>query len=366
MPPVTATDRSRLSVVIVTHDSRQTIGRVLGALRDQLGDEDEVVVVDNASADGTADEVQRVDPLAVLVRSPENLGFAEGCNIGAARADGDLLVFLNPDAVPAPGFADAIRRPLEVGAGWSAWMGLVTMAGGTKVNTSGGVVHFTGIAWAGGAGRDVGEVDVTPHEVGFVSGACMAVPNGVWTAAGGLPREHFMYYEDVDLSLRLRLVGARIGIEPSARVDHEYEFVKGAAKWRRLERNRWATIVRTYPGGLLLALAPAFVATEITLLAVALRGGWLRDKLIANGELARALPRLLNERRTLEAARRVSAAAFADCLTADLSSPFLGRVSTLRPLQRCLRAYWAVVRAILHRAERRTPAPPASTTGGVK
>jgi hypothetical protein len=88
----------------------------------------------------------------------------------------------------------------------------------------------------------------------------------------------------------------------------------------------------------------------------------LRDKLIANGELARALPGLLSERRALQAARRVSAAAFADGLTAELSSPFLGRASTLRPLRWTLRAYWAVVRAILHRAERRTP---ASTAGGV-
>ena len=65
---------------------------------------------------------------------------------------GDLLLFLNPDATPAPGFAEAIRAPLADGRGWDAWMGLVTAGGGRDVNTSGGIVHFTGIAWAGEAG----------------------------------------------------------------------------------------------------------------------------------------------------------------------------------------------------------------------
>jgi GT2 family glycosyltransferase len=88
-------------------------------------------------------------------------------------------------------------------------------------------------------------------EVGFASGACLAVPRAEWERAGGFAGDFFLYHEDVELSLRLRLAGGRIGIERAATVDHEYEFEKGPAKWRHVERNRWATIVRTYPAALL-------------------------------------------------------------------------------------------------------------------
>ena len=77
------------------------------------------MVVDNASADGTAGAVARLAPDAVP-RREENLGFAEGVNRGAAAASRELLVLLNPDAVPRPGFREGIVRPLTDGRGWAA------------------------------------------------------------------------------------------------------------------------------------------------------------------------------------------------------------------------------------------------------
>jgi len=76
-------------------------------------------------------------------------------------------------------------------------------------------------------------------------------PRRTWQQLGGFADDYFMYHEDVDLSLRLRLAGGRIGVIPDARVDHDYDFDKGPAKWRVLERNRWATLLRTYPAPLL-------------------------------------------------------------------------------------------------------------------
>jgi hypothetical protein len=126
-------------------------------------------------------------------------------------------------------------------------------------------------------------------------------------------------------------------------VDHDYEFAKGPAKWRLLERNRWATIIRCYPWPLLALVAPALAATELALLAVAARGGWLPQKLVAVGETLRALPRLLRERRAIQTTRTISAAKFATWLTPDLDSPFLGRVGQWALLRYGLRAYWRLV-----------------------
>ncbi len=338
-------DRVGLSIVVVTFNSRDAVGRSLSALVEQLDPGDEVIVVDNASSDGTAELVRAVAPDATVLEQERNLGFAAACDVGAAAASRELIVLLNPDAVPAPGFSEAIRRPALDGRGWTAWMGLVTAQGGSVVNSDGGELHFTGIAWAGGAGGLATESEA--REVAFLSGACLAIPRGTWIEAGGFPEQFFLYHEDVDLSLRLRLAGGRIGIEPAARVDHTYEFAKGPDKWLYLERNRWATLIRTYPLALLALLAPALLATELALLAVSAPGGWGPQKLRSYGHVLRWLPRLLRERRAIQATRRVSATEFAAAMTADLSSPYLGRLASAPGLGAALRAYWSLVRVLL-------------------
>ncbi len=124
----------------------------------------------------------------------------------------------------------------------------------------------------------------------MLSGACLAIPLRTWHEVGGFPERFFLYHEDVDLSLRLRLRGGTLGIEPAAVVDHDYEFGAREHKWRWLERNRLAFLVRAYPTPLLILLAPALLATELALLAVSVSGGWGRQKLAADLEFAPLAP----------------------------------------------------------------------------
>jgi len=339
-------------VIVVTHDEREVVERCLPPLQAQLEDGDELIVADNRSTDGTADAVRRIAPSAQVIEMPSNDGYMAAANAALARATGDLLLTLDADAIVAPGFCDAIRRPAVDGRGWAAWMGLVTMDGGRLVNTSGGLVHFTGISWAGQAGEPVERAPTEPREVGFATGVCLTITRAAWEKNPGFPPDYFLYFDDVDFSLRTRLSGGRIGVEPAARVDHLYDFAKGGRKWRLLERNRWATIVRTYPGELLALLAPALAVTEIALLGIAFAGGWGSEKLRSWGDVAGALPRLLRERRAIQARRRVPALEFARHMTPDLSSAYLGRAARARPIGAALRLYWSLVLAVLGRLGR--------------
>jgi N-acetylglucosaminyl-diphospho-decaprenol L-rhamnosyltransferase len=337
-----------LSVLIVAWSSREELRRTLPALLSELGPDDELIVVDNDSPDDSAAVVRELAPAAKLVRMGRNAGFAGGCNAGAAEARGDLLVILNPDAAPLPGWGEAIRLPWREGRGWSAWQALVAEAGGTEINSAGNPVHFTGIVWAGGHGEPIAAAPAGPAEVPVLSGACLAIPLANWRRLGGFAERFFMYHEDVDLSIRLRLRGGTVGIEPRAVVEHDYEFGASAGhKWRWLECNRLAFLVRTYPAPLLLLLAPALLATELALFAVSSRSGWAAQKLAANGEALRRLPRLLRERRRIQRRRTVGAAEFASWLTPDLDSPFIAGPARSRPARLALRAYWAAVRALL-------------------
>jgi GT2 family glycosyltransferase len=341
--------RPTLSVLIVAWNSREELARTLPALLPELGAEDELIVVDNASTDGTADAVRGRAPRAKVVDGGGNLGFAAGCNAGATAAGGDLLVILNPDAAPLPGFGAAIRRPWEEERGWAAWQALVADAGGARINSAGNPIHFTGIVWAGGHGEPIAAAPPA-GEVTVLSGACLAIPLASWRELGGFPPEFFLYHEDVDVSLRLRLRGGRLGIEPAAVVDHDYEFGAREHKWRWLERNRLAFLVRAYPTALLALLAPALLATELALLAVSLTGGWGGQKLAADLEFLRWLPRLLRERRQIQATRSVGAAEFASWLSADLDSPFISPAARSLPVRLALRAYLGAVRLLLRSA----------------
>jgi len=340
-----------IAVVVVTHDSAGYVGETLGALVPQLRDDDELIVVDNGSRDATVAAVRAAAPRARVIEQ-DNRGFAGGAVAGAAASGAPLLLFLNPDARPAPGCLEALRAVGEARPGWGAWQALVTMEGGATINTAGNVTHFLGMGWAGRCGRPVAEAPAEPVEASFASGAALVVRREAWEGTGGFDERYFMYCEDLDLGLRLWLGGWAVGIAPAARVEHDYDFEKGGRKWFLLERNRWWTILADYPTALLLLLAPALLGAELALLAVAARGGWLREKLRAQAAVLAALPAMLARRRAVQAGRKIGAAEFAERLTADLDSPYLGPLAEIGPLAAVQRTYWAVVKRLLNLGER--------------
>ena len=341
-----------IAVVVVTYESADSVARTLPALTAQLRHDDQLVVVDNASRDGTADRVREAVPQAQVLEQARNLGFAAACNLGAAASEAPLLLFLNPDAEPAAGCVDALRRVAAERPGWAAWQALVTMRQGSEINTSGGVIHFLGMGWAGSCGKPVQSASDGLAEVSFASGAALVVRRDAWERVGGFDERYFMYGEDVDLGLRLWLSGYAVGVVPAARVEHDYEFAKGDRKWLLLERNRWWTVLGDYPSGLLIPLLPALLAAEVALLLIAARDGWLRAKLQAQATVVRELPQLMARRREVQAGRIAGAAQVAELLSSRLDNPNLGGAARIRALAALQRGYWAGVRALIRLAAR--------------
>src|SRR5919199_1058433 len=112
--------RPAVAVVVVCHDSAGDLAATLPALTPQLGPGDELVVVDNASRDGTASAARELAPGATVIETGANLGFAGGCHAGARASTAHLLLFLNPDAVPA---LLAFEGALLAAAWRGGWLG---------------------------------------------------------------------------------------------------------------------------------------------------------------------------------------------------------------------------------------------------
>src|SRR6266852_5509172 len=136
-----------MAVVVVTHQSADHLPVLAGALEDQLRKGDELVIVDNASTDGTPEIARSSFGSASVLESATNLGFAGGCHAGAEVTRAPLLLFLNPDSRPHPDCLARLRRAAAEHPDWGAWQAAVLLNDG-RVNTSGGVIHFLGIGWA--------------------------------------------------------------------------------------------------------------------------------------------------------------------------------------------------------------------------
>jgi GT2 family glycosyltransferase len=334
-----------LAVVVVTHQSAAELAGLAAALLPQLDEADEVAFVDNASSDASATVARKLDdPRIAVLEAPTNVGFGAACRLGVNATRAPLLLLLNPDARPQPGAIARLRATASERPGWAAWQPAVMLPDGA-INSSRGVVHFLGLAWAGQCGQDPAALPVTPYETAFASGAALLIRRSAWQRIGGFADSYFLYGEDVDLGLRLWLAGERVGVEPRARIVHDYEFDKGRQKWFLLERNRWRTVLALYPAPLLLALAPAFALSELGLVAIAARDGWLAAKLRADLAIVTGLPAAVRRRRAVRRTRRLPTARFAGLLGASLDSPYLGELP--RVIVAAQAAYWRVVCLLL-------------------
>jgi len=327
----------RASIVVVTFNHRQVIPVCLDAIRQTLGPSDEVLVIDNASTDGTADLIAQRYSWLTLVRADANAGFGAACNRGAALAQGEVLVLLNPDTEPQPGWLESLVEALDEVPDAGMTTARILLARSPEyIDAFGNEVHISGLTTCRGWGQ-AAESLTELEEVSAVSGACFAIRKDVFDAVGGFDERHFLYFEDTDLSLRVRFAGYRCIAVPQARVLHDHQPAFSPAKLRYLERNRWWTLLKLLDVRTLLALLPVFVMAEILVWGMAVMSGprHLAAKGYAWLDLIVWLPSLPRARAT---ARLVRTSADRDVLRLHYAQLHLSQVSTTRAarLAECL------------------------------
>jgi GT2 family glycosyltransferase len=276
----------------------------------------------------------------------ENLGFAGGANLGANEAGGDVLVFLNPDTVVSPGAVVQLARTLEDPAIGIAMARLRLLGEPEKLNSAGVEVHVTGIGWAGGYGEPAESVREL-RDVPAPSGTAMAVRAETFRELGGFAEELFMYLEDLELGWRARLAGYRVVVDPGADVFHEYDYGRNPRKSYLLERNRLVFCLSAYSARTLVLLGPVLLATELGMIAISLREGWLRDKLAGWGWLVRHAGVVARRRRQTQSLRRVRDRELVGQLTPVFSPAMVSVPASLRLANPVVSRYWSLVRRAL-------------------
>lgn len=221
---------SSVGAVVVNHDAGAALADCVASLRAE--EVHDVVVVDNASTDGSADALEAADPAARVVRTGRNLGYGAGANRGLILLDTDLVLVCNPDVVLYPGSVDALSAAL---AGDRS----AAIAGPCIVEPDGKRYPSARCfpSWTDAAGHALLS-PFAPHNrysrryrmedlpadrtttVDWVSGACFLARRDALARLGGFDESYFMYLEDTDLCWRAARDGFGVLYVPVATVSH--------------------------------------------------------------------------------------------------------------------------------------------------
>ena len=230
LPP--ADSRIDLSIIIVSWNVRDLLRDCLRSVSRVVEGQVQVIVVDGASADGSADMVATEFPDVDLVRCDENVGFPRGNNIGLSRATGRYLLLLNPDTVVRPNALQQLIRYLEQNPD-------VGLVGAQLLNGDGSIQHsryrfprvitaYFESTWLQGIAPR-GVIDHyhmndqpldRPVDADWLNGACLMTRREIVARIGGLDEGYFMYSEELDWCRRIKAAGWRIVYEPAAQVIH--------------------------------------------------------------------------------------------------------------------------------------------------
>lgn len=256
-----------------------------------------MLVVDNASSDGTAALLAERYPSVRVLTSPVNAGFAGGVAVALDQVTTPLVVLLNNDAVVRPGWLAALLTAFDDLAVAGVTSRLLLPDG--RVNSAGGTLTRNGYGHDVGYGEPDGPAFDTPVEVAYGCGAAFALRTAAVREVGGVDPRFFLYYEDVDLSWRLRLAGYRIVYAPAAVVVHEHSASVGEFSMLhtyQTERNRLATLVTCATPGLAVRMLLRFPLTTASVAVHESRAkAWQRVRSYV--ALLRWVPALLARRR---------------------------------------------------------------------
>jgi GT2 family glycosyltransferase len=305
--------RPRVSVVVVNYNGGRRLATCLDALLAEGGEVDaEILVVDNASVDGSAQIAEAAadrHPTVRLLRAPTNRGYAGAVNLALEAARGEYLAVLNMDVVVSPDWLQPLVSFVEETSDAGAVCPLIVLdSDPNRIMAAGQNVHVTGLGFNRWLGRPRERAGEAPFRVSGLHGAAFLIRRDLLEGLGGWDESGFLYFEDVELSWLLRLSGREIYVVPESTVSHDYHLTMFPHKLFLLERNRGAMLAADLGLPTRLAMLPLLAVSELMMWGYCLLRGpaFLRAKLDSYRWVARNRDRIRARRERVRAVRRRS------------------------------------------------------------
>ena len=317
-----------ISIIVVSWNSKLYLSHCLSSLLRQTIQDFEVILVDNGSTDNSLDSVksQWCDLHLVVERLNENLGFAVANNIGARLARGKYLALLNADAFPEPDWLEQLLKAAENNPQFTFFASRQIQANTPELlDGTGDAYHVSGLAWRQNYNRPAAENGTQPGEVFSACAAAALYSRDDFLKVGGFDEDYFSYFEDVDLSFRLRLTGGRCLYVPQAVVYHVGSASTGNDSDFSIYhgyRNLVWTFFKDMPASLFWIYLPRHILMIVYKSAVFLIRRKRSIILKSQIDAFLALPAVLRKRKKIQQSRKVSSKEIQRVMT---KKPFLPR-----------------------------------------
>lgn len=298
-----------VTVVIVNWNGGHLLVQCLRDLLRQSYQPAVILVMDNGSSDGSAEQAAQIPSVSVRLLG-HNYGFAGGNNRAFSECDTKYIVLLNPDAFPEPDWLEKLVAAAEARPDVAAF-GSRQMVHGAEnvVDGLGDVYHISGLVWRDGHGRSLRGSDAMSREIFSPCAGAALYRRDALVNAGGFDEDYFCYVEDVDLGFRLRLAGYRAMYVPDAVVHHVGSATTGGQhsdfSVYHGHRNLVWTFVKDMPGMLFWLMLPLHLVLNLaSIMWFALQGKG-RVILRAKRDALLGVPKMWRKRQEIQNCRVV-------------------------------------------------------------
>jgi GT2 family glycosyltransferase len=322
------------SVIIINWNGAPFLGRCLTALREQTVKPQEIILVDNASTDGSANIVRQF-PEVRLIELDLNAGFARGNNLAieAASVESEWIALINPDAFAEPRWLEELLLAAELNPDYDVFGSkLLNAVDSTLQDGAGDAYHISGLVWRVGHGMPLPVFTENQSEIFSACAAAALYRRAVLHEIGGFDEDYFCYVEDVDLGFRLRLAGYRCLYVPQSVAHHVGSGTTGGQhsdfSLYHGHRNLVWTYVKNMPGMMFWLLLPLHILLNlVTIISFAFQG---RGRVIwrAKRDAVFSLPKMWRKRQHIQKNRIASITEIWQCLDKRIIPTKLSKTKT--------------------------------------
>jgi GT2 family glycosyltransferase/2-polyprenyl-3-methyl-5-hydroxy-6-metoxy-1,4-benzoquinol methylase len=300
-----------VSIIIPHYNGTDLLRRCLRALQLTEYEPVEILVVDNASTDGSGETAKEEFPQIKLIREMTNHGFAGGCNIGMREASGKYVVLLNNDAVVTPAWLRHLVRAAEddpkIGALQPKILGYSQSSHFDYAGAAGGFMDVLGYPFARGRIFFTLEADSGQYEresnIFWATGTCTLLRRSAVERVGELDETFFAHMEEIDLDWRLHMAGYRVAYDPKSVVHHDAGTTLPPESPRKIylnHRNGLMMLLKNYSSGMLSWVMPVRLGLEMVSAVYFL----LKNEPVQTRSILAALVGVLRETNYIRKARR--------------------------------------------------------------
>ena len=312
MPDDKSIVNDQICVIIVNWNTGMYLKRCVLSLKKQMVPPGEVIVVDNASTDSSADGLEECYPDVRVVRLNQNIGFAAANNHAARLVSEECnwIAMLNPDAFPEPDWLKSLTDAVRIHPEYKFFGSRLMSANQpSMIDGTGDINHISGLVWRDGHENEANASMFKTKEIFSPCGAAALYSKEAFVEANGFDEDYFCYVEDVDLGFRLRLLGYRCLFVPESIVYHIGSATTGDGSDFSIyqgHRNLVWTYFKNMPGVFFWLFLPLHILLNFfSIIWFSFRGKFsviLRSKVDA----FRGIPRMWKKRRAIQKKRKAS------------------------------------------------------------